>query len=453
MVKIRCSIFSHQVNNPLPTCFRLENPSDVERLARESGYYLQEAVKVSASSLVSGFFNMMKLGINTLSAWCVEIGLQGHCTVHKSSLHERLGPRTLSFVEAVLSRTMELRMKHSGAKQGVREENNALLSHFGNVLLCDSTCSKLPSNLAEYFPSSHSHGEAAATLRVQTIYSYRYEQFECFKIGSFRNNDQSESSLILDVARVGDLVLRDLGYFVLENFRKLSNRGIFFISKFRPSTNLYDARTGEKIDLLVQLNHKKRLDLPVLIGATEKIPVRLVAEKLPEEVARKKRQKARDDRNKKTNHSEEYYELLGWVVFITNVGEQILTPQQVAQVYRIRWFIEIVFKAWKSHFNFTKMFEKQKMNYWRAHITIALILIRIAYWSMEVFRYIKNGVAEKTNRPMSILKYFTVLNLLSDQITTIRHLNELDPLIPQFVVHATYEQRKKRQNFKQLHMC
>lgn len=454
MVKIRQTSFSHQTIQPFETRFNLENPSDVERVAWESGYYRQEAKKISGSSLVWGFFSMMRLGVNTLSAWCVEIGLLGKCAMHKSSLHERLDPRTLSFVQAVLQQTMELRVKQSYAKQGdLKPGVNSLLRHFGNVLLCDSTCAKLPSNLSEYFPSSYSHGEPTATLRVQTIYNYRHEQFERFKIGSFRDNDQSESNLILEVARAGDLVLRDLGYFVLENLRKMSNMGIFFISKFRPGTSIYEALSGEKIDLLAHLKKKKRLDMPVLLGSKEKVPLRLVAEKLPEEVARKKRQKAREDRNKKTNHSEEYYELLGWVVFVTNVEDKTLSAEQVAEVYRIRWFIEIIFKAWKTHFNFTKMFEKQKMNYWRAHITIVLVLIRIAYWSLEVYRYIKNGVAKITDRPLSILKYFGVLNLLSGPISAIRHLEELDPLIPQFAVHATYDRRKNRQNFKERHIC
>ena len=454
MVKIRQSSFSHQKIQPFEASFNLENPTDIERVAWESGYYRQEAKKISGSSLLCGFFNMMKLGVNTLSAWCVEIGLVGKCSMYKSSLHERLDSRTLSFVQAILQQTMELRVKQSYAKQGdLKTGSNSLLSHFGNVLLCDSTCAKLPSNLAEYFPSSYSRREPTATLRVQTIYNYRYEQFERFKIGSFRDNDQSESNLVLEVARAGDLILRDLGYFVLENLRKMSNMGVFFISKFRFGTTIYDALSGEKIDLLAHLKKKKRLDIPILLGSKEKVPLRLVAEKLPEEVARKKRQKAREERNKKANHSEEYYELLDWVVFVTNVEDKILSAEQVAEVYRIRWFIEIVFKAWKTHFNFSKMFEKQTMNYWRAHITIVLVLIRIAYWSLEVYRYIKNGVAKITDRPLSILKYFSVLNLLSGLISTIRHLEELDPLIPQFAIHATYDRRKNRQNFKERHMC
>ena len=40
--------------------------------------------------------------------------------------------------------------------------------------------------------------------------------------------------------------------------------------------------------------------MPVLLGAKEKVPLRLVVEKLPEEVTTKKRQKTRKYHNKKT---------------------------------------------------------------------------------------------------------------------------------------------------------
>jgi len=64
--------------------------------------------------------------------------------------------------------------------------------------------------------------------------------------------------LILQVARSGDLVLRDLGYFVLENFGKMMQSGIFFISKLKVKTSLYDPQNGEQISLLTLLKGKIR---------------------------------------------------------------------------------------------------------------------------------------------------------------------------------------------------
>lgn len=435
------------------TEFNLEDQAAVEQLAWESGYYLQEAKKITASSLMYGFFQMMQLGKSNLRTWALKTGLLTGTTLRKSSLHDRLGPRTVGFVEKVLMRMMGQRAKQVCRTKERLPGREGLLQRFGEVLLCDSTCEKLPSNLAALFPSSYSHGEPAATLRLQTIYNYTREAFVRFCVGSFRQNDQGATGLILEVARPGDLVLRDLGYFVLENLQKMIFQGIFFISKHQPGTNLYDPQSGEKIDLLTLFKGKNKVDTIALLGAKEKIPIRLVAQKLPEEVARHKIQKARKDRNKQANHSETYYKLLEWSIFVTNIPPELLDSNEVAQVYRVRWFIEIIFKAWKSHFNFSKMLNQKQMNYWRTLITIHLILIQIAYWCLDVYHYIKTNVEKLTKQPLSIIKYFDVLNALKDLIINIVLLQDLDPLIPQFAVHATYEARKKRQNFKECHMC
>ena len=277
--------------------------------------------------------------------------------------------------------------------------------------------------------------------------------FDLFELGSYRDNDQGAADLVLEVAQRGDLVLRDLGYFVLANLRKMGQLGVFFVSKHRPGISFYDPQTGAEIDLMTLFKGKNRVDMSVLAGAKEKVPLRLVAQKLPEEVARQKKERARKDRNKKTNHSEAYYEELEWAIFLTNIGEEMLSAQEVALIYRLRWFIEIVFKAWKSHFNFAKVFDVPKMNYCRTLITINLMLAHIAHTSLATYNYIKEGVEKITKRPLSILKYLDVFSSLAAQLSTIRHLEELDPLIPQFALHATYEARKKRKNIKELYIC
>jgi len=396
---------------------------------------------------------MMSQGKHSLRNWALEIGLKVGCTVCKSSVEERLHQRTLNLATGLLKQVLGCKMKEFRHHSDGRVPAATLLSPFNNVLLADSTCEKLPSNLAIEFPSSYSHGEPTATLRLQTVYNYTRESFEQFHIGNFRQNDQGATDLILEVAGPGDLVLRDLGYFVLENFQKMMKSGIFFISKLSVTTNLYDPESGEQIHLLAFLKGKNKVDISVHIGKKAKLPLRLIAQKLPQEVVHQKREKARKDRNKKANHDENYFELLEWVIFVTNVPSEKLNTSQIMEVYRLRWFIEIIFKAWKSHFNFRKILNKERMNLIRTQITIYLVLTQVAYWSLNVYQYIQNAVQKITQRPVSLLKYFDLLNAMADIIFNIKHLEELDPLIPQFAKHATYESRKKRQNIKERFKC
>jgi hypothetical protein len=84
------------------------------------------------------------------------------------------------------------------------------------------------------------------------------------------------------------------------------------------------------------------------LGAEHRCRVRIVAQRLPQEVAGRRRQKAKEDRSAKANHSEEYYQLLGWCIIVTNVPREVLASTQIIKVYACRWRIEILFKAWKS---------------------------------------------------------------------------------------------------------
>lgn len=433
--------------------FHLESEEELERLGWENGYYIQEAKKITASSLISGFFRMMRQGKHSLRNWALEIGLLGGYTVCKSSVEERLNSRTLGLSAEILKRVMGGKMKLLRSCSGNREGSQALIGKFNRVLLADSTCEKLPSNLAQVFPSSYSHGEPTATLRLQTVYNYTQECFEQFHIGNFRQNDQGATDLILEVARAGDLVLRDLGYFVLENLQKMMQSGIFFISKLKVKTHLYDPASGEQLSLLSVLKGENRVDIPVQVSQKAKLPLRLVAQKLPEDIARQKREKAKRDRHKNANHDADYFELLGWVVFITNVPAEKLSSSEIMEVYRLRWFIEIIFKAWKSHFNFRRILNKERMNLIRAQITIYLVLAQVAYWSLNIYQYIQTEVQKITQRPLSFLKYFDLLNSMGDIIYNIQYLEQLQPLIPQFAKHATYEARQKRQNIKERFNC
>jgi hypothetical protein len=75
----------------------------------------------------------------------------------------------------------------------------------------------------------------------------------------------------------------------------------------------------------------------------------MVVEYMPEDLARKRIAKAKKQAQKKGRQlSKEYKAKAQLNIFITNVGQDILSPEQVHQVYTIRWQIELIFKIWKS---------------------------------------------------------------------------------------------------------
>jgi len=164
-------------------------------------------------------------------------------------------------------------------------------------------------------------------------------------------------------------------------------------------------KKGEKIDLLKLFRCKTSVDISVQIGSKRRVKMRLAAKKLSKKEAKARIESAKKNRHSKSNHSKEYYKLLAWEIYLTNVEAAKLSIEQIAKLYGLRWFIEILFKSWKSYaipiaIGIKRMLGKEKMNYTRLMITIYLLLIQFVYFMFDIFSYISKKVAEKTDRLM-----------------------------------------------------
>jgi len=92
------------------------------------------------------------------------------------------------------------------------------------------------------------------------------------------------------------------------------------------------------------------VDLDIRLGARQRLPCRLVAVRVPQEVADRRRQKAIDNaRRKGRTPSKAYLALLDWTIFVTNAPAEMLAVPQVVALYRVRRQVELVFKLWKSY--------------------------------------------------------------------------------------------------------
>lgn len=117
----------------------------------------------------------------------------------------------------------------------------------------------LPRNLSSFYPGPHSktHGECA-TARIQLRMELVSESYEGVFVGSYRENDQGFAHRIVEILTAGCLVIRDKGYFVLAAFRAIMEKKAFFLSRLRFGTTVFDAQTGEKMDLLKELKALKK---------------------------------------------------------------------------------------------------------------------------------------------------------------------------------------------------
>jgi len=321
----------------------------LEARARETGFLKRKPKRITPLLFVQSAILLVGESVVSLRRWAVLLGLMGNCSVAKQSLWERLTECAVALLGQTLGLVLaeRIRARAMTLPQSLRA--------FRRVLIQDSTTIALCAGLAKAFPGSRNQcGSKHGQLKIQTHYDLLSQRFLSFSLSGFNRNDQAAAHDILALVRRGDLVLRDLGYFVLESFQRITLAGAFFLSRLRLDMGLFDPQIQRPLSLLKALRRAGHLDQAVLLGQ-QKLPVRLVAIQLPEALAAERRRKAKHNRDKRCRPNATYLALLGWAIFITNVDRKVLSARAVAQVYGLRWRIETIFKAWKSHFRITKV--------------------------------------------------------------------------------------------------
>jgi hypothetical protein len=254
----------------------------------------------------------------------------------------------VAFLETVLEHTLS-----ENLKTHLQTVPGELLKPFGHVYLQDSTQIRLQEVLAKHFRGS---GGNASKSIMKVDFTYELHQHHLYKplITSGIVPDQSHAGWLLDQIQGGDLVLRDLGYFHLATFRKIDQKGAFFMSRLSPNVDIFLNEEDEHpIDLVGYINkhyaNLHTIDIQVYVGKEEKLPCRLIAYRLPNEIVNERGRKARQVAARKGRSlNKAYLQWLAFAFFITNVTEEIWPAKVIGTIYRIRWQVELTFKHWKS---------------------------------------------------------------------------------------------------------
>jgi hypothetical protein len=337
----------------------------------------------------------MAVGQSSYWAWARELSVVIGGKISKQAIFYRMNEPWIETIKALVGEVV--------LQQASKQIKHRLFKGFKNVWLQDSTCINLPQALIKKFSGGVANGKQNATAKLNVIVNALSGLCPLMEWGSFTDSEQSLCSNISGIAKKGDLVIRDLGYFVLNAFREMDEDGVFFLSRWKNKVILCNAQTGKEIDLPKLLRGKTYLDISVLCGRDERLKVRLVAIKLSQAQTAERIRKAKKDGKRKTNHDERYYALLGYVIFITNVNDDVWNYKQVALAYRVRWNIEILFKSWKSGLNIDKMIPETQIHTERIESILYLLLLYIAWFQLLVYAPLRWALHNK-GRCLSIIK-------------------------------------------------
>lgn len=230
---------------------------------------------------------------------------------------------------------------------------------FERVLLTDATSFQLPAHLAAFYQGNGGdNGPAGIKIHQQyELLSGSVRQLE------FRDGKESDVNLLqdFDYSQVErELHLLDLGYFKISHLQALDEAGGYFISRYKTGITVYSQQDElyHPIDWVVLLDKvANNIALPELyLGqGPEKLPVRLIIEKVPGPIAAKRRRKQKRKIANVSKKARYRYGtsalkelLMDYTIFMTNTTQEQVTDEQVQLYYRLRWQIELLFKIWKS---------------------------------------------------------------------------------------------------------
>lgn len=422
--------------------FLEEEAEEVSRLSK----FVQRASKLTgamfAKTLILGWLRKPEATLNELAQTSDDLGVE----ISAPGLHQRINAFAVSFMTMLFSRAIA-RFRRRQALPG------EVLEQFESINIADATTITLPAALSQYFANSGTPG-AEAGLKIQLSFDYLHGQMNAIEVTEGKRPDQSCS--LPAQAAPNSLNIFDLGYFKFSLFATLARLGAFFISRFQHRTHFYANETDAKpINLLTFLAQftQDRIEVHWYLGDELRLPVRVLFERLPKEVAEERRRKAKAKARKKGRTlSKRHLALLGWSFLMTNVPAHRLSFEQVFVLYRIRWQIELLFKLWKSQ---AKLAEVGNMRFERVmcQLFARLIALVLFHWLVAPVRVIDDA-------EISLPKAFQVLqrhalrlldSIAQDWHTTAQVLADLASAFSRF---TRKDKRKKRPStYRQLIDC
>ena len=318
--------------------------SMADRIARETGF-VRRASKLTGAlfsqTLVFGWLANADATLEELAQTAATVGVE----ITAQGLDERFNQAAAECMRRILESAV-------GMMIAANVVAVPILQKFTGVYIQDSTTITLPDSLADIWHGSgeNAANETVAGLKLQVQFDYSTGQMSqlILQDGIAQDRDAPIQQTPLPP---GALRLADLGYFALPVLADLDVQGVYWLTRSPVNTVMF-TQQGEHLDLLTWLRQADaaEIDQDILLGKEQRLPCRLVAVRVPQEVAdRRRAQLHKQARHKSQAVSQARLALADWTILVTNISQEMLTVREILVLARCRWQIELLFKLWKSH--------------------------------------------------------------------------------------------------------
>lgn len=263
--------------------------------------------------------------------------------VTPQAIAQRFGPATVTCLQQVLAAVVQERIQANPVALEV-------VRRFAAVEVLDTTTIALPAAWATDWPGcGNGSGQPAAALKLGVRLDLRQGALVGPLLECGRTHDRC-CAITAHPLPPGSLRIADLGFWSVAELADLSQHGRLWLSRLQAQTAVYAPEGGPlDLDQLLVTSPETSLEWAVELGAAQHVPGRLLAVRVPPEVAQQRRRRIHADA-KRRGHTPRRTRLqrADWLLLVTNVPAAQLSVTEAVVLLRARWQIELLFKHWKS---------------------------------------------------------------------------------------------------------
>jgi hypothetical protein len=319
-----------------------------DRLAKDTGF-CQRKRQLSGSVFAKAVvFSLLEKPASSLQDFADFAGEHLHVHVSHNAFEQRFNDKAPAFFAALFAEALSRCFSARAALL-------PLLRRFNGVFLRDASCISLPASLAQLFPGRKGKGgKPSAALKLVLEMELTTGQFTEIEVLPGLDNEKT-AQIAAKPLPAGSLLLEDMGFLDGERLREYILQGVYFLSRVPAWTAFFEKQAGvkgyQRLDVVKWLRQAQgwRLERQVYVFHEQKLALRLLAVRVPPEVAEQRRERVRQEAKERGRPvSQKKLDMCEWNVLVTNAPPELISASEGWEMRRVRWQIELVFRVFKS---------------------------------------------------------------------------------------------------------
>lgn len=362
------------------------SPEKLDALAKETGF-IKRKRQITASEFLSLLFGIHGNLLNcSLQELCAKLSMNQNISVSRTAIDKKFTLEAVEFLHRLIQELFLAQNQISFSKLSLAET-----LPLSSIRVIDATHVGVPDYLKKRAQKTQQD-----SAKIQFEFDLLSGHFTYLNVDFKRINDTRMGNERIPFIMEEELCMQDLGYFSIKQLKKIDEHNAYFISKIRndayvslknpfPSYykngNVVKNSEYQRIDLVELCRNLKPgeiLELEgIYFGLDAHFPSRCIIFSQGEEEKKARIKKINRRATKSGKKPKQVIrDLANITIYISNLPNSV-SAEQIVQLYRLRWQIELQFKVWKSYLEIDH-FKLVKKERWICHLYATLLVYLIS---------------------------------------------------------------------------